>query len=228
MHTLEGARESGSSPRARGTGRSEQRRRVSTRFIPARAGNGVQLEWRGLPIAVHPRARGERSSGDISEPGPLGSSPRARGTASQTIETLNHLGSSPRARGTGRHRPGRRLRRRFIPARAGNGYTAAPSTSAASVHPRARGERAGRLQLGQIASVHPRARGERLSFVMWRNFAIGSSPRARGTVFTTDSWSCGIRFIPARAGNGRAFGSPRPSGTVHPRARGERMRGTAV
>ena len=57
-----------------------------------------------------------------------------------------------------------------------------------------------------------------------RRSSVGSSPRARGTVANPEGVSRSARFIPARAGNGKH--NLRPSGmkTVHPRARGERIR----
>ena len=52
----------GSSPHARGTHYLGDTKRLTTRFIPARAGNAVSpLSLRFL-LSVHPRTRGERSS----------------------------------------------------------------------------------------------------------------------------------------------------------------------
>ena len=73
------------------------------------------------------------------------------------------------------------LRRRFIPARAGN--TCKPGTyhSVEAVHPRPRGEH-------PVRAVHL----ERVN---------GSSPPARGTQRRYRLVGLGLRFIPARAGN---------------------------
>ena len=154
-------RSRGSSPRARGTGRSGKRHASKSRFIPASAGNRPSTTPRTTTTPVHPRERGEQSVSCSSWASCIGSSPRARGTeAAGTLvgrldrfipasagnsrpphdprlgipvhprergEQLPHpaaqpigVGSSPRARGTEPidHQSG--LKRRFIPASAGN------------------------------------------------------------------------------------------------------------
>ena len=216
----------GSSPRARGTERRRGRNSPSSRFIPARAGNGAEQPTTGFQVAVHPRARGERETASGIARRLAGSSPRARGTGQprppvggdgrfiparagngappprrrrptpvhprargerQGAETRGDVkaGSSPRARGTVAAPPRRRARRgRFIPARAGNGGLADVTAAAPAVHPRARGERAER----QRRLPQP----------------DGSSPRARGTGPREAVLRRPERFIPARAGNGRA------------------------
>ena len=52
--------------------------------------------------------------------------------------------------------------------------------------------------------------------------ALGSSPRARGTVAPMTPARLLARFIPACAGNGASSRSSRVRVTVHPRVRGER------
>ena len=52
--------------------------------------------------------------------------------------------------------------------------------------------------------------------------AAGSSPRERGTHCSTQPDTSPDRFIPARAGNARAFEASRSASRVHPRASGER------
>ena len=91
---------SGSSPRARGTPRRPGRHRLTFRFIPASAGNTIVPGARMKAMAVHPRERGEHA--------------RSR------RRPVRWPGSSPRARGTHRRRHRPLLRRRFIPASAGN------------------------------------------------------------------------------------------------------------
>ena len=70
----------GSSPHARGTHDFRSGSRVSTRFIPACAGNACPSAWtrRGRP--VHPRMRGERDCVRNWCAPVAGSSPHARGT----------------------------------------------------------------------------------------------------------------------------------------------------
>ena len=73
--------DNGSSPRARGTDRSDSRGDQGCRFIPAGAGNGRFAVRAEEARAVHPRGRGERSTLAGVVIAIYGSSPRARGTA---------------------------------------------------------------------------------------------------------------------------------------------------
>ncbi len=91
----------GSSPRVRGTARKSLQFRLPTRFIPARAGNGMSPLWLPRLRSVHPRACGERMKSPEIDRLWNGSSPRVRGTAVRS------------------HPP--EIFCRFIPARAGNG-----------------------------------------------------------------------------------------------------------
>ena len=91
------------------------------RFIPARAGNGSTPVNNSDPMAVHPRACGERS---IKNPDPdvtYGSSPRVRGPDAQWLTDCAVTW--------------------FIPARAGNGLAGFAEARFQPVHPRACGER---------------------------------------------------------------------------------------
>ncbi len=194
--------ETGSSPRARGTGDRADDEHLIGRFIPACAGNRKDSATLIVLEPVHPRVRGEQA-GAQAEPGAgHGSSPRARGTDHAGLfddvprrfipacagnrhraaaNSPRLLGSSPRARGTGRSPPPARAGGRFIPACAGNSGDSLRSASSAD----------------------------------------GSSPRARGTAGPGSPHSHPLRFIPACAGNS---GPPRresPAPAVHPRVRGE-------
>ena len=100
-HCAAGVRQSGSSPRARGTERHMGSASVVDRFIPASAGNGPGRSAARSRPAVHPRERGERSDPFAGAKHGHGSSPRARGTAAVT--------------------PDNPVIVRFIPASAGNG-----------------------------------------------------------------------------------------------------------
>ena len=115
---------------------------------------------------------------------------------------LAPVGSSPRGRGTRTEASRRPMRQRFIPARAGN---AGPGVG-----------------LPDGSSVHPRAGGERIEIRSLRLLYLGSSPRGRGTPASTPSWSRYTRFIPARAGNAGWTRDTGSTGSVHPRAGGER------
>ena len=72
------------------------------RFIPARAGNGPNIAMLLDSAPVHPRACGERAGNVIVLAANDGSSPRVRGTGAHGVEEFDD--------------------RRFIPARAGNGF----------------------------------------------------------------------------------------------------------
>ena len=232
----------GSSPLARGTQANGAGPGRGQRFIPARAGN-TPLVWSEISTStVHPRSRGEHSSGDAG--------------------AALRLGSSPLARGTRRLALRRRPARRFIPARAGNTRWVPATRSPSPVHPRSRGEhdgttladfrrdgssplargthrdvdldgldgrfipaRAGNtaisIRAAVVSPVHPRSRGEHSSAVIVWPTTAGSSPLARGTPRPRRRAAPERRFIPARAGN---TSSPAPATSrppVHPRSRGE-------
>ena len=152
-----------------------------SRFIPARAGNTLPYRRARAPAAVHPRSRGEHQA--------------------QVHEEVREDGSSPLARGTLARRRGPRAPLRFIPARAGNTASGSKIITRSPVHPRSRGEHAGR----------GRAPGRR----------VGSSPLARGTPVTVFVTGPRRRFIPARAGNTSGTKPITRLSSVHPRSRGE-------
>ena len=200
------------------------------------------MGWIGLP--VHPRACGEqRSPGQHCEHC-SGSSPRLRGTGSDTINRLPTI--------------------RFVPAPAGNRNGHRYRHRPRQVHPRACGEQknrqgnhhlavgssprlrgtdhhgwTGQLQHRFIPApagnrddrearllarpVHPRACGEQCGVIGLALGQLGSSPRLRGTVSLWPSSLPGCRFIPAPAGNSCRAASCRPCGPVHPRACGEQF-----
>jgi len=157
------------------------RQRHVARFIPARAGNTTAARpYRRAP-PVHPRAGGEHDG------------PRQ--------DVRRRAGSSPRGRGTLCATRLRRLRSRFIPARAGNTPTRRATPRSSAVHPRAGGEHF--PSAGPVACM------------------IGSSPRGRGTLSRRVGNPRQRRFIPARAGNTRPIRPSRRRRAVHPRAGGE-------
>ena len=232
----------GSSPRRRGTLVIIIAAKAIIRFIPAQAGNTSITAPVNLRPPVHPRAGGEHWDARVNYVHPAGSSPRRRGTpsASRALSMIgrfipaqagntrdstviislppvhpraggehtlpvNHfravIGSSPRRRGT---RPVRRhvLRQlRFIPAQAGNTTLVDFVASHQAVHPRAGGEHDITNEINQIP--------------------IGSSPRRRGTPWSSEYRPPGRRFIPAQAGNTWAPRADRAASPVHPRAGGE-------
>ena len=215
-------RRAGSSPLARGTPTRRPQHAHNRRFIPARAGNTPAAASPTAWPPVHPRSRGEHQALRDGSTMEDGSSPLARGTrvfyaiagaplrfiparagntlACKYLEMITD-GSSPLARGTPPSPPRGSPPRRFIPARAGNTPITAARMAVAPVHPRSRGEHAGR---GYAADARR-----------------GSSPLARGTRVRPGRGEEPCRFIPARAGNTRAREARGRHPAVHPRSRGE-------
>ncbi len=239
------ARQSGSSPRLRGTGRVGPRTDGRGRFIPAPAGNRFQKVSSSGWNTVHPRACGEQEF--------------------TKLENLKLGGSSPRLRGTDR-RPSRTSPSpRFIPAPAGNRMWVSRTFINGPVHPRACGEQRksfknevpdggssprlrGTVSFSAVcmfclrfipapagnrphpssvmppASVHPRACGEQHRVALAGHEEAGSSPRLRGTAAAKARQPVDQRFIPAPAGNSSSAGISAPPAPVHPRACGEQLR----
>ena len=238
-------RQSGSSPRGRGTPTSRPRPPPRPRFIPAWAGNASGALCAFGDKTVHPRVGGERAAVAARNPRGAGSSPRGRGTQTRP--------------------PVRLPTRRFIPAWAGNATGVGACAPGSTVHPRVGGERAelrqrdfpetGSSPRGRgtpaspassgtwrrfipawagnagaaspgcsAATVHPRVGGERVVPISTVATSVGSSPRGRGTRVPVLFRSTSRWFIPAWAGNARA-GIHRLHGhAVHPRVGGERVR----
>ena len=122
----------------------------------------------------------------------------------QATEACRH-GSSPQARGTPDGAISGRGRLRFIPAGAGNTLNLCSEARISTVHPRRRGEHA----LKQGAS----------------KVGAGSSPQARGTLYSCRSCIVWARFIPAGAGNTQQYPQKLTLAAVHPRRRGEHIAG---
>ena len=110
----------GSSPRMRGTPIKLPLPLRVRRFIPAHAGNTINIHIVLLLWSVHPRACGEHCGKPNSQAFSNGSSPRMRGTLVRTA--------------------GQGLISRFIPAHAGNTFRHVPHRILDAVHPRACGE----------------------------------------------------------------------------------------
>ena len=110
----------GSSPRARGTRWIHAVSQHFHRFIPACAGNTHAATCFGNQVTVHPRVRGEHGRRQTTVAPFSGSSPRARGTRSDTTTCA----------GAGW----------FIPACAGNTRPSSQQSGPGPVHPRVRGE----------------------------------------------------------------------------------------
>ena len=128
--------------------------------------------------------------------------PRVCGEQSGTVwRSLSGIGSSPRVRGTDKIETRGPPARRFIPACAGNRVKRSYSRLMRTVHPRVCGEQA----VGDIR----------------RHSVTGSSPRERGTATSRAANFCGVRFIPACAGNRAGQAVRAGLLPVHPRVCGE-------
>ena len=216
----------GSSPRVRGTDDDRSDVPIITRFIPACAGN--RFEPCKIPAfaPVHPRVCGEQPSAASAFTCTGGSSPRVRGTgdavrdkvlpqrfipacAGNSRKPLGidlhesvhprvcgeqrkvlpsqyvNVGSSPRVRGTDNFSIRVQCTVRFIPACAGN--------------------RRLELRISISCAVHPRVCGEQPPQAACPVTQNGSSPRVRGTAYSSSVGTPRSRFIPACAGNRREY-----------------------
>ena len=174
----------GSSPRVRGTDTGSRRTTGRRRFIPACAGNRPYHAHTHAHTSVHPRVCGEQELLMIR----------------LDVET----GSSPRVRGTAGRRDPRPSIVRFIPACAGNSFSA--------------------VDHAEDPAVHPRVCGEQRRGRIWYTMQPGSSPRVRGTVTNSTTLAIAARFIPACAGNRFSPQKATLHATVHPRVCGEQSR----
>ncbi len=114
--------ELGSSPHTRGTSDGTDAYILTSRFIPAHAGNMTKTGNERFCLAVHPRTRGEHMIGVSACRVVRGSSPHTRGTYTAAGSAV--------------------INQRFIPAHAGNIEVPFSKYSIWSVHPRTRGEHA--------------------------------------------------------------------------------------
>ena len=110
----------GSSPLARGTQDLDRLGYVADRFIPAYAGNSLDMCRSRCTFPVHPRLRGELAVGSFSDKIVSGSSPLTRGTLESHLIQVLPI--------------------RFIPAYAGNSRVDFDPSTVSAVHPRLRGE----------------------------------------------------------------------------------------
>ena len=232
----------GSSPHLRGTPDDLHHQVVSSRFIPAPAGNTCPRPSGAAPRPVHPRTCGEHSM------------PAA------VREFL--IGSSPHLRGTLLVHPDDRLEPRFIPAPAGNTTWRFSGEARPSVHPRTCGEHMNKTMPVSSApgssphlrgthspgdahrgrsrfipapagntfsstgrdrprTVHPRTCGEHTPAPISPPAHVGSSPHLRGTRRCCHYQRPRSRFIPAPAGNTVVSTATFDGGSVHPRTCGE-------
>ncbi len=200
-HILQGGRNGGSSPRARGTLADDVQVGVRKRIIPASAGNTWGAWTLAAGITDHPRERGEHCSSSRQQKTNPGSSPRARGTRKPPTPTKRAS--------------------RIIPASAGNTFPESLRAFLASDHPRERGEHA---DVDRLVSPHagssPRARG-----TPRRLFLRGHIPRiipaSAGNTSSIFCKSMSPTDHPRERGEHRVLGTRMPTTFgSSPRARG--------
>ena len=176
-----------------------------------------------MHVAVHPRGvRGTGYPGSGALPvAPV--HPRGCGEQhSRPSRTCPHFGSSPRVRGTATDTSRPSMVTRFIPAGAGNRTAMDVQTPEASVHPRGCGEQWCHHQGDVQAFGSSPAGAGNSGHGRWCDiYTPGSSPRVRGTVRNANSLRCAFRFIPAGAGNRAVQRARRQPRSVHPRGCGE-------
>ena len=235
-------RDTGSSPRMRGTPVRSRAEPRTTGIIPAYAGNTCREYWFAVRRRDHPRVCGEHIERAQFNGVRMGSSPRMRGTRG--------------GHGHRQHSGG------IIPAYAGNTPIDPDGTDYYRDHPRVCGEhrvhhlggrglqgssprmrgtpglpRLARLYDGIIpayagntlrktkrtvrARDHPRVCGEHAWFAATSYVAAGSSPRMRGTLSEVWVFRLLRGIIPAYAGNTKGRSESKDGTGDHPRVCGE-------
>ena len=195
-------RDTGSSPRMRGTPVRSRAEPRTTGIIPAYAGNTCREYWFAVRRRDHPRVCGEHC--------------RKCGFSDCCV------GSSPRMRGT-RSCPGLRCRcLGIIPAYAGNTTSRATCRRSARDHPRVCGEHPDNALLSEsMSGSSPRMRG---TLCRHRNacFLIGIIPAYAGNTLQRHGMLaayrdhprvCGEHTLPETLGRSRTGSSPRMRGT---------------
>ena len=193
-------------------------------------------------IRDHPRMRGEHSNTGPATAFRLGSSPHARGTPRPMMTGIAWSGiipacagntclclvwcrgawDHPRMRGEHRH-PTLELAgfRGSSPHARGTLVFAVLLCLIGGIIPACAGNTSWLIFARPVLRYHPRMRGERMQLFGHLLVSKGSSPHARGTLFSHAIWRgiCGI--IPACAGNTMCVGLTCWGIWDHPRMRGE-------
>ena len=151
----------GLSPQVRGTRLPGKIQNTSQRFIPAGAGNTSYCSASAVTSAVYPRRCGEHELLHRQAQPDGGLSPQVRGTLGCAVVDAPEV--------------------RFIPAGAGNTWSASGGPNPCPVYPRRCGEHCHGMPLQTITS--------------------GLSPQVRGTPDCHWHYAGDYRFIPAGAGN---------------------------
>ena len=172
--------EKGTSPRVRGKHVPEPFPDVLDGYIPACAGEASAADRRRAGGRVHPRVCGGSSLGHLRLTLPSGTSPRVRGKRDARVRAI--------------------VRHRYIPACAGEAWSAVKPASIRRVHPRVCGGSVFSMTLAQSSE--------------------GTSPRVRGKPASRFRTSSINRYIPACAGEASTTSSGMVRPKVHPRVCG--------
>ena len=155
----------GSSPLSRGILLEPVTLTVTSRIIPALAGNTSGSLSSRPRYADHPRSRGEYAVGCVPITRRVGSSPLSRGIPGLSEDAGWAEG--------------------IIPALAGNTGPTPVQGRARRDHPRSRGEYSRRMFFPNSTKDHPRSRGEYHRRCRRRRHRGGSSPLSRGILMCT-------------------------------------------
>ena len=232
----------GSSPLTRGAHGSVNTSDSAVGLIPAYAGSTRLRPGGRVPIAAHPRLRGEHKVTSSDMRAAVGSSPLTRGALARC--------------------PCNRIEHGLIPAYAGSTLSVTRPSTVGRAHPRLRGEhsdscanavgavgsspltRGARLRVltkghrnrlipayagstgaaggvGSGVEAHPRLRGEHLFGGFAGAAHWGSSPLTRGALADSLPEPMQARLIPAYAGSTKPDEEFSPPVSAHPRLRGE-------
>ena len=211
-------------------------------IIPALAGNTRRCCAVGPMPRDHPRACGEHETNGFDGLDKAGSSPRLRGTLVRRRRRAGGLGIIPALAGNtsmmsltsrgSRDHPracGEHVLLEFAggigqgssPRLRGTHERAAHEVQRVGIIPALAGNTAKTSAFAPAARDHPRACGEHRMAPSAAGFAVGSSPRLRGTQPLTNAQMRGMGIIPALAGNTTATTCPPTMARDHPRACGE-------
>jgi len=173
--------------------------------------------------AVHPHARGDKTSGAPLWTGAVGSPPRAWGQVRRECDCRQRRGSPPRAWGQVVARVAGGQPHRFTPTRVGTRVPHPSQCESRPVHPHARGDKLPPIKrTAKGIGSPPRAWGQDLPRTPWRRFH-GSPPRAWGQGAVPSVSSAIQRFTPTRVGTRFLSSHSIASRTVHPHARGDKV-----
>ena len=232
----------GSSPLSRGIRSSPAPHHVTSRIIPALAGNTCYRHTAQLLSKDHPRSRGEYVRWDCRFTNVEGSSPLSRGILVENIiPTLKHGIIPALAGNTGReHYPHSqtwdhpRSRGEYVSGQiGGDAFSGSSPLSRGILQPRnsilhslgiipaLAGNTGPPRDNGRQHRDHPRSRGEYLDHYSPSLQTHGSSPLSRGILSASPLRFSAYRIIPALAGNTSRASALLRKMTDHPRSRGE-------